>query len=132
MPSLIIVFTIGNSGHAIGITRPCVGNSGHAIRITRPCDLHFFTPHFYIVKLEFTGVFIFFLIFALKHRSWVPTIYVLSKNKNNITFFLSENYRFYNREKFQFITWVCYRNWSCQTITLRKHAHAIYSNISRL
>ena len=28
-------------------------------------------PHFYIVKLEFTGVFIIFLISAQKHRLWV-------------------------------------------------------------
>ena len=41
------------------------------IRITCPCDLYPLTPHFYIVKLGFTGVYIFFLIFALKHRLWV-------------------------------------------------------------
>ena len=29
-----------------------------------------------------------FLIFAPKHRLWVPTVYVLSKNKKNIEFFL--------------------------------------------
>ena len=34
----------------------------------------------YIVKLVFTGVYIF-LIFALKHTLWVRTINVLSKNK---------------------------------------------------
>ena len=28
-------------------------------------------PHFYIVKLGFTGVYIIFLIFAQKHRLWV-------------------------------------------------------------
>ena len=28
-------------------------------------------PHFYIVKLGFTGVYIIFLISALKHRLWV-------------------------------------------------------------
>ena len=28
-------------------------------------------PHFYIVKLGFTGVYIIFLIFARKHRLWV-------------------------------------------------------------
>ena len=28
-------------------------------------------PHFYIVKLGFTGVYIFFLISAQKHRMWV-------------------------------------------------------------
>ena len=29
-------------------------------------------PHFYIVKLWFTGVYIIFLISAQKHRLWVP------------------------------------------------------------
>ena len=64
--------------------------------ITCPCNVYPLTPHFYIVKLGFTGVFIFF-DFTLKHRLWVlvrtasvrrfkrvPTIYVLSKNKNII------------------------------------------------
>ena len=50
-------------------------------------------PHLYIVKLEFTGVYIIFLISAQKHRLWVlvrtvsprrlkrvPTIHVLSRN----------------------------------------------------
>ena len=40
------------------------------IRITCPCSLYALTPQFHIVKLGFTGVFIF-LIFALKHRLWV-------------------------------------------------------------
>ena len=64
-----------------------------------------YTPHFYIVKLGFTGVYLIFLIFALKHRSWVLirtaserlTEAVLKcnhnlcfeqKNKKNITTFL--------------------------------------------
>ena len=38
---------------------------------TSPYNEYPLTPHFYIVKLGFTGVYIFFLIFALKHRSWV-------------------------------------------------------------
>ena len=29
-------------------------------------------PHFYIVRLGFTGVYIIFLISAQKHRLWVP------------------------------------------------------------
>ena len=41
-----------------------------SIRITCPCDLYPLTPHFYILKLGCTGVYIF-LIFALKHRLWV-------------------------------------------------------------
>ena len=66
------------------------------IMITCPCNEHPpFTPHFYIGKLGFTRVNIFFLISALKHRLWV--LYVLSKDNENITF-LSENYHFYSRE----------------------------------
>ena len=34
---------------------------GITIRITCPCDLYTLTPHFYIVKLGCTGVYIFFL-----------------------------------------------------------------------
>ena len=62
------------------------------IRITCPCNEDPFTPHFYIVKLGFTGV-LFFLIFALNHRLWVLvrtaslTIYVLGKNKKYTTIF---------------------------------------------
>ena len=41
------------------------------IRITCLCVLYPLTPHFYIVKLGFTGVYIGFLFFALKHRLWV-------------------------------------------------------------
>ena len=63
---------------------------------TSLCNEHPLTPHFYIVKLGFTGVY-FFLIFAPKQRLWVlirtaslrrfsrvPTINVLSKNEKNI------------------------------------------------
>ena len=49
------------------------GFRGH-IMLTCPCNVYPLTPHFYIVKLGFTVVYIVFLIFALKHR--IPTIYV--------------------------------------------------------
>ena len=41
--------------------------------ITKICLYTFdpLKPHFYIVKLGFTGVYIIFLIFARKHRMWV-------------------------------------------------------------
>ena len=35
---------------------------GKHIRITGPCDLYPFATHFYIVKLEFTGVYIFLFL----------------------------------------------------------------------
>ena len=59
-------------------------------------------PHFYIVKLGFTGVYTIFLIFAQKYRLWyslepprrVPTIYFLSRNMKKYQSFLSENFQF--------------------------------------
>ena len=41
--------------------------------ITKICLYNFdpLKPHFYIVKLGFTGVYIIFLISAQKHRLWV-------------------------------------------------------------
>ena len=69
---------------------------------TKTCLYNFdpLKPHFYIVKLGFTGVYIIFLISAQKHRLWVlvrtasprwflrvPTIYVLSRNMKNIRIF---------------------------------------------
>ena len=41
------------------------------IMITSPCNVYPLTPFLYIVTLGFTGVYIFFLIFALKYSSWV-------------------------------------------------------------
>ena len=41
------------------------------IMLTSPCNVYPLTPHFYILKLGFTGVYIIFLIFASKHRLWV-------------------------------------------------------------
>ena len=41
------------------------------IRKTCPCNEYPLEPHFYIEKLEYAGVYLFFLIFAPKHRLWV-------------------------------------------------------------
>ena len=82
--------------------------------ITKTCLYNFdpLKPHFYIVKLGFTGVYIFH-ISAQKHRLWVlvrtaspvPTIYVLSRNMKNIIFFLSENFQFLE------VNFSIYLNW---------------------
>ena len=62
-----------------------------------------FKPHFYIVKLDFIGVYIIFLISAQKHRLWVLTEAVLTST-HNLCFeqkyeryqkFLSENFSFF-------------------------------------
>ena len=62
------------------ITKTCLYN-------VDPLKPHF-KPHFYIVKLGFTRVYIIVLISAQKHRLWVPTIYVLSRNMKNIRIFI--------------------------------------------
>ena len=41
------------------------------IRKTRIYNFDPHKPHFYIVKMGFTGVYIIFLISAQKHRLWV-------------------------------------------------------------
>ena len=55
-------------------------------------------PHFYKVKLGFTGVLLIFLILVQKHRLWVlvtaPTIYVFEQNYEKYLTFLSENFQF--------------------------------------
>ena len=72
--------------------------TGQIIRKTCPCDEYPLKPPFYIVKLGYAGVYLFFL-FLLKNIDCgyslepprrgerVPTIYVLSKNKKNIKIF---------------------------------------------
>ena len=49
--------------------------------ITKTCPYNFdpLKPHFYIVKLGFTGVCIIFLISAQKHRLWVLVRTALSR-----------------------------------------------------
>ena len=54
-------------------------------------------PYFYIVKLGYAGVYLFFL-FLLQNIDCgylLPTIYVLGKNKKNIKFFTLKIFIFY-------------------------------------
>ena len=75
-----------------------------SITITRLYNFDPLKPHFYTVKLRFTGVYIIFLVSAQKHRLLVlvrtasprrflrvPTIYVLKRNmkKYQIFFYLN-------------------------------------------
>ena len=43
----------------------------YRIMLTCPCNVDPLTSHFFIVKLRVIGVYLLFLIFALKHRLWV-------------------------------------------------------------
>ena len=55
--------------------------------ITKTCLYNFDPrkPHFYIVKLGFTGVYIIFLISAQKHRLWV-LVRTASSSTHNLCF----------------------------------------------
>ena len=78
------------------------------IYITKTCLYNFnpLKPHFYTVKLGFTGVYIIFSYFCSKHRLWVLvrtasprrfcvlTIYVLSRNMKNIRIFYLKIFNF--------------------------------------
>ena len=67
----------------------------HLNLIPKTCLYNFdpLKPHFYIVKLGFTGVYIIFFIFVQMHRLWVLTVYVLSRNMKNIRFSLSGDFQ---------------------------------------
>ena len=52
------------------------------IRKTCPCNEYPRKPHFYTVKLGFTGVYLFFFIFAPKYRLWVLAMAVLTCTHN--------------------------------------------------
>ena len=65
--------------------------------ITKTCLYNFdpIKPHFYTVKLRFTGVYIIFLIYTQKHRLWVlvRTASAKPKYEKLSEFFLSENFQ---------------------------------------
>ena len=91
------------------LPQSCMREQRYSLPITKTYLYNFdpFKPHFYIVKLGFTGVYIIFVISAQKHRLWVlvrtasarrfkrePTIYILSRNMKNIRIFYLENCHF--------------------------------------
>ena len=89
--------------------------------ITSPCNVYPLTPHFYIVKLGFTGVYI---IFALKHRLRVlirtaslrrsnmcpQSMFEQKKKEEKYKIFWTKNYHFYILKKSLHNTWAYLRN----------------------
>ena len=61
--------------HVVLITKTCLYNFD-------PSPLNPLKPHFYIVKLEFTGINIIFFISVQKHRLWVLVEAVLTSAHN--------------------------------------------------
>ena len=98
-------------------------------------------PHFYIVKLGFTGVYIIFLIllknidcgYLQRQFQCVPTIYVLSRNIKNIRIFYLKIFLFWlkkisvylNRRVF-LMTVLADQTWSSQTKMNRLHRKIVF------
>ena len=82
------------------------------------CNIYPLIPHFYIAKLGYAGVYLFFLFllqnidcgYSLEPPRRVPTIYVLSKNKKNIKKFLMKFSIFATEKKSIYIAWASFRN----------------------
>ena len=88
------------------------------IRKTCPCNVYPLETHFYIEKLGYAGVHLFFLIllqnidcgYSLEPPRRVPTIYVLEQNKKNIKIFLVKNFIFSANFFFLNIAWTSFCN----------------------
>ena len=72
--------------------------------LTCPCDVDPLTPHFHIVNLGLTRVYIIFLLQLLNIDCGY---YVLSKNKKIIKKISAENCHFYIDKKLQYIAYAC-------------------------
>ena len=78
--------------------------------ITETCLYNFdpFKPHFYIVKLGFTGCALLFLFllqniecgYSLEPPRRVPTFYVLSRNVKNLRIFFIRKFSFFGDKIF--------------------------------
>ena len=80
-------------------------------------------PHFYTVKLGFTGVYNNFLISAQKHRLWVlvrtallrrflkaPSIFILSKNMKTTKCFHLKKFIFFGGKIINIFEYTCFPN----------------------
>ena len=54
------------------------------IRKTCPCNVYSLIPHIYIAKLGYRGVYLFFLIFAPKHRLCVHSLEPPRRGGSNV------------------------------------------------
>ena len=105
--SLIRVFT----GHSVG------SQGSKAITKTRLYNFDPLKPHFYIVKLRFTGVYIIFLISAQKHRNRLVEAVLTSTHNlcfkqkyESIRNFYLKNFIFFGGKIFNIFEEASFRN----------------------
>ena len=84
--AVLIIYHTRTSHPVLGGCSCAVTSGKHVRAMNTPRK-----PHFYIVKLGYAGVYLFFLFLLQNidcgYSLLVPTIYVLSKNKKNIKLF---------------------------------------------
>ena len=84
--------------------------------ITKTCLYNFdpLKPHFYIVKLGFTGIYSIFLISAQKHRLWYslepPHRSLFWAEIGKISEFFIWKFSVFGDEIFYIFVWACFRN----------------------
>ena len=95
LTALCIGHTRHTATHSYQLKReyqPICVSCNEPLTITKTCLYNFdpFEPHFYAVKLGFTGVYIIFLISAQKHRLWVlvRTASAISAQKHRLWYSL--------------------------------------------
>ena len=106
----------------------------HNIMKTCPWNEYPLTPHFYIVKLGFTGVYIIFLFllqnidcgYSLEPPRWggsnvYPQFMFWAKIRKK-SHFTSDNYRFFSLEILKYIARTCLRN-ECQYCASHNYQH---------
>ena len=67
-------------------------------------------PRFYIVKLGFTGVYLFFLIFDPKHRLWLLVRTASAKIRKISFFSLLKSFIFFITFNSLYIAWASFRD----------------------
>ena len=77
---------------------------------TSPCNEHPLTPHFYIVKLGCTGVYIFFLFLVTEAVLTCTHNLCFEQKQEKNQKISSKNYHFYSCEILQNIARTCLRN----------------------
>ena len=89
-------------GPGLGVKCHLLWQPTYLVCITKTCLYNFdpLKPHFYIVKLGFTGVCIIFLISAQKHRLCVLAEAVLTSTHNLCFEQKYEKYQIFLSEKF--------------------------------
>ena len=88
-----------------------IQNTPASVAITKTCLYNFdpLKPHFYVVKLGFTGVYIIFLISAQKHNLCFEQKYEKYQNfyLKIFIFLVVKISIYFNRRVFVMLSWMC-------------------------